>query len=836
MATAVSFGQITITDITDVGSLSCYPSADKPISVIYNPDQNSFTPNWGSTNLNITPNIYYAGTQLTASSTGVTITWTRQEGTAAPTALTTGEAKQSDGSLKVSANKFTANSTMITYILTVDYIEPESSAALRAEGRITFSLVKQASAVRTAVITGDSVFKYNTSQTLVGSDTITLTATVNNVSITAWQYLNSSGTWTKYPSSGTGTSLAVKATDSTFVNEKCQIKLVTSDANVYDIHVITKLYDGAPGTSTIAAVLTNEDQMIPCNSSGTPNTGAFNDAVTQLLIYRGGTVETSGWSTTITPSSGVTFQTSADGAAWSANKTTAETMTGSAVYARVTALSTDTGKLTFASTKSGETALNKEFTVVKIKAGTNGAAAVVYDIEPVTVVVNKAISGALTPSSVVVNAYSKTGSNNRAAYSGRFKFFAGDTSGTAIYTSGSNESSHTLTSTEMANAISAGYITCCLYAAGGTTTLLDTQTIAITSDGQTGGQGPQGNPGSDAYNVTLGNYADVLACTSSNTLSAATTITIPFTGWKGTSRVACTASAPALLGKTATITNATASASGKIEYALTAGTSVANASGTITISFTIGGTTVTADYRWTRSTAAVNGTNAVILQIQTPKGTVFNNGSGTLDLTGVLMNGASQQTSGVTYQWAKYNGTTYANISGATSATYTVNGTDVDGMASYRLTATYSSKPYIAYVSVIDKSDPLQCEVFSSIGDQIMNGTGVGAFYVIVTRNGVEIDPLKSNRFLTVAPSTATTGDYYYHLDAIEKTATLKKYSGSAWADAPSGDLPTGTYTWTHMDKDGVPIENGPAVVGKVIYIDGTLFDKKMVSNVQVTI
>ena len=64
---------------------------------------------------------------------------------------------------------------------------------------------------------------------------------------------------------------------------------------------------------------------------------------------------------------------------------------------------------------------------------------------------------------------------------------------------------------------------------------------------------------------------------------------------------------------------------------------------------------------------------------------------------------------------------------------------------------------------------------------------------------------------------------------------TLKKYSGSAWANAPAADLPTGTYTWTHMDKDGAAI-SGVATTGKVIYIDGTLFDKKMVSNVQVEI
>lgn len=832
MATAVSFGQITITDITDVGSLSCYPSANQPLSVIYNPDQATYTPNWGSSNLIVTPNIQYAGQQLTSSTSGLTITWTRQEGNAAATALTTGEAKQTNGSLKVTANKFTASSTMLSYILTAQYTEPESGAQLTAEGKITFSLVKQASAARTAQITGDTIFKYNASRTIVGASSITLTAEVNNVSITKWQYQTSSG-WADVSNSSGATSITVSAsTTAMFINEKCVIKLITSDANVYDIHVITKLYDGTNGTSTVAAVLTNEDQIIPANSSGTPT--SYDGCETELMIQEGSTVKTGEWTIAISASN-VTFQVSTDGSTWQTAATTAPTG-DHWTHVKITAISADVGSVTFTASKTGYTPLVKTFSLTKIKTGANGTNATIYDLEPEALAVNKSISGTFTPSSVVVKSYSKTGSNNRTLYAGRMKFFAGSTSGTAIYTSGSNENSHTLSSSDLTTAASAGYITCVLYAAGGTTTVLDTQTITITSDGATGSQGQQGIPGVDAYNVTLGNYADVLACTSANNLSAATTITIPFTGWQGTSRVACSATAPTLFGVNATVTNANETSNGSIVYNLPANTPVSSASGTVSLSFTIGSATVTAEYRWTRSTAATNGTNgknAVVLTVLTPNGTVFNNGTGSLELTGALYNGATEQTSSVTWAWAKYTGSAYTSV--ATTKSITVQGTDIDGYASYRCQATYSSKTYTAYVSVIDKSDPLQAEVFSSIGNQIVNGTGVGAFYVIVTRNGVEVDPIKSTRFLQTAPSGAASGDYYYHLDKTNKTVTLKKYSGSAWANAPAADLPTGTYEWTHMDKDGATI-SGVATTGKVIYIDGTLFDKKMVSNVQVTI
>lgn len=830
MSTAISFGTITITDLTDVGTLSVCPTGNLPDSVIYNPDQNTYTPNWGTNNLILTPIIYYGGTQLNpASTSGLTVSWTRQEGAASPTALTTNETV-TDGVLTVKANKFTTNSTNISYICTITYVEPESSQTLTAEGRLTFSLVKQASAAKTCAITGDSIFKYNTSQEIIGATSITLTGTVNNCSISQWQYLNSSGNWAKYPNSTTATTLTVKATDTTFVNDKCVIKLTTNDSTVYDLHTITKLRDGVAGNSTIAAVLTNDDQMIPCNSSGTPT--SYDGAETQLLIYRGGTVETSAWTIDISGTN-VTYQVSNDGETWSASTTS-----GNFSYAKVTAISADTGSITFTATKSGETTLVKKFSLAKIKTGANGTTPVMYTLECSAIATNRDIDGNFTPSSIVLRSWSQTGTAARVAYSGRFKVLNGSST-TSIYTSTSNESTHTLTATDLASAVTNGFITVELYKAGGTATRYDMQTIVITNDGLTGGQGPQGNPGVDATNVILGNQADVIPCTSANKTSSALTITIPFAGYKGTVKVACTvATPPTLFGVTGTVTQATASADGKIVYTIPSGTSVSAATGTMSLTFTCNSKTVTCEYRWTRSTAATNGVNAVLLQLATPYGSVINNNSGSVSITGLLTDGATDKTSSVTkWEWAKYTGSSYTTISGATTNTLTVSNTDVDGYASFRCIATYNSKTYTQYMSVIDKTDPLQISVLSSIGEQIVNGQGTGALYVKVTRNGVEIDAIKSERFLTTAPTSATAGDYYYHVDPSTKTVTLKKYSSSSWGNAPAADLPTGTYEWTFRDKDGnIVTPDGLATTGKVIYIDASLISKKIIAMVKVTI
>lgn len=824
MAQAVSFGQITITDLTDLGSLSVYPTANQPLSVIYSPDQNTFTPNWGSSNLVITPVIYYGGNQLTAASTGTTVTWKRQEGSSAEADLGSGETV-SNGVLTVSANKFAANSTMISYIVRVQYIEPDSQATLRAEGKITFSLVKQASTVKTAIITGDQIFKYGSDQRITGATSITLEGTVTGpISISAWQYQKADGTWATYPNSGTADTLTVNATDSTFFDDKCVIKLATSDSNVYDIHTITKLRDGVAGTSTIAAVLTNEDQVLPANSSGTIT--SYEGAESQLIIYRGSAVETSSWNIALSTTGTLTYQVSSDGSTWNSSSTTGSHWS----YVKVISMSSDTATITFTATKSGETQLSKTFSIVRVKTGADGKDPVIYTVEPIALAANKDKDGVFTPTSIAVNAYSKTGSANRVAYAGRFKMYAGDTSGTVLYTSTQNESSHTITSTNMTSAISVGYITIQLYASGGTTTLLDTQTIVITSDGQPGGKGDKGDTGEAAINVILGNQADVIPCGADNKTKSQIVLNIPFGGYKGTSRVACGVSQPsALFGQAASKANATTSADGYVRYTIPAGTLIDGSNGTVGLVFSCEGKTINMYYSWSRSTS---GESAVILQLNTPQGNVFRDGTGTLTIEGILYRGSENVSSSASWAWAKYANSDYQSITGDTSS-IEVSGSTVDSFASYRCIATYDGKSYTAYASLIDKTDPIQVEVLSSIGDQIVNGTGAGAFYVLVYKNGVEVDPIKSRRFLTSAPSSATAGDLYYHVNTTNKTLTLKRYSGSSWVN--QSVTYSGTYNWTHMDKDGNTV-SGPATSGKVIYVDGTLFDKKMISTVEVTI
>ena len=630
------------------------------------------------------------------------------------------------------------------------------------------------------------------------------------------------------------------------------IKLVTSDNDTYDIHTIMKLYDGTPGRSTIAGVLSNEDQMIACQSNGTPI--SYDGAESYLTIYEGGTDVTSQWSIAI-ESSGVTYQksTATDGTNLVASGTSGTNYR----YVVVTGITADTGSITFTASKSGYNPIVKTFSLVKIVQGADAPIPTIYKLQCSAIAVNKAATtNTFNPSTVTVNAYSKTGNNAWASYAGRFVIKAGSTN---IRTSSNNESSYTITSSNLTSAVTNKSLTVELYAAGTTSgTPLDKQTIVITTDGPQGIQGPNGNDGKGAINVIIGNQADVIPCTSANKTSTAMTIQIPFKAYQGTELITCNVDSTALTaiaGVSPTITKqgtAANSYEGLITYTIPSGSTVSAATGTVTLRFTVtdlddGNSTIVQEYRWTRNMAATNGTNAVLLQLSTPSGNVFyKNSAETLSIVGTLTDGATDKTSSVTaWVWSKYvPGTGYQTDNSSTTSTITVNKNSVNGYVSYKCQATYGGKNYVQYYSLLDWTDPLQVTVLCSFGDQITNGQGIGALYVIATQANEEVDAIKTKTFSETAPSSPTNGTYYYKLDKTNKTIALMKYNGSTWSDVTSTEQYQGQYVWSFRDKDGNTLTTGVPAGNesnnlhkqKVIYIDGTFIDKKIIADVAVTI
>ena len=542
----------------------------------------------------LTPVIFLDQTSVALSATGLTITWKRKDGTSAESSLAAGETA-ANGILTVNANKLSASdSGMITYICYISYYDSETKNTVNISSDITYTLVRNAENAKLAYVTADTyVFKYDTSSTLVGATQATLTAQVQGVTISKWQYKNSSGAWANYPTTSdntsiTGGTLVVKPTHSVLVNKVAQIKCVTSDSDVYDTITITKMYDGAKGAD-----------------------------------------------------------------------------------------------------------------------------------------------------------------------------------------------------------------------------------------------GGKGATGSGGLSVILGNENQAIACTSAGKTSAASTITIPFTGYVGITQTACTCAVGTLpTGITLkTNTAATASAAGKVELSVAASSNLgadATLTGDITLTFTISGNTVTKVFTWTKSKAGSNGTSAVVFSVYAPNGTVVQNQSGSLTLATSAYSGTTAITS-ATYQWAKYVNGTWTNISGATASTLTVSGADIVNIQSYRCTMTYSSKNYVDVITVEDKSDPYVSEMLSIGGFTVKNNLGGVVPYVIVRTNQKEVDEVLGIISET-APSTPKSGDYWYKVDHSAKSVTLMKYSGTAWA--ATTDKQSLTYTWYAQDKDGKEVTFGKT--GKVIYLSAADIDSIM--------
>ncbi len=419
MPTVLTSSQQTFVDITDQRKLSAYITSNLPKTQSEDPNilPHTYAPSWANTNLVLTPVVFLDQTSIPLGSTGLTIQWKRKDGTSAETAVTSGESA-SGGILTVSQNKLSASSSgMITYICYISYYDSETKNTVNISSDITFTLVRNAENAKLAYVTADTyVFKYDSDSALVGATQATLTGQVQGVTINKWQYKNSSGNWADYPTTSdntsiTGGTLVVKPTHAVFVNNVAQIKLVTSDADVYDTVTVTKIYDGTKGDPGSAGpggysvVVGNESQVIACASGGTVS--AATNVTIPFTAYRG--IEQIPTTCVVgTLATGITVKSNTPATATEAGSVVL-TFAKSANLGGTSVL-TGTVPLTF--TVDG-IEIEKIFTWTKGKAGAAGAAAVVFSIYAPNGTVVQNQSGSLI---LATSAYSGATAITNATY------------------------------------------------------------------------------------------------------------------------------------------------------------------------------------------------------------------------------------------------------------------------------------------------------------------------------------------------------------------------------------------------------------------------------------
>lgn len=259
---------------------------------------------------------------------------------------------------------------------------------------------------------------------------------------------------------------------------------------------LTAMDDSIAEAKNMTMQLTNDYQSITTDADGNI-TGTFPTVTTTAQVMYGTNDVTNDCTYTITKSNNVT-------GSWS-DSTHTYTVTG---------LSADNGWVDIKATYLQALSITKRFTVAKLKAGKNGLQGEkgdpgaegkpgrTYMIEPSCTVLKRGSDKVISPNFLEFNAYYRDGdSATRYAYSGRFVIeeTADGNTWKTIYTSSANEISvkhylYTVLTDGNGQTITDGNgttlgiprdvtnIRCKLYAAGGTTDMLDMQSVAVVID------------------------------------------------------------------------------------------------------------------------------------------------------------------------------------------------------------------------------------------------------------------------------------------------------------------------------------------------------------------
>ena len=896
---ATSFGSITIVDITDVGEFSVSPSCNSALTIIYDEDTNTYSPSWegnGSVPLQITPSCYYAGVKVIANK----YIWYRKEGigTAAKiwdtsettTTTANGERVENTGDYKgrltVSKNQFN-NYTQLTYVVEAYYVVPGIDNPLMAQGQITFSKLTQNSDARNIDITGTNsfIYNYNNAGTLVPEyNSVTLSGRkTSNLSFAAnpWSYgydvatmVANNGTaitdTSIYSTSGNVASLT--ASTNFLGNHNLVIfRLSSNDNNVYDLFTVYKLVngkDGAAGSELVVATLDNDDQSIPFDKEGV---GYYTDAVSTITIFEGNNDVTSDYTISLTPSN--------DGAATPTNTVT-YTASNNNRTVTITGITAPTGYIIFTCTPtqaSGRTGqLTKKFSLIKVTAGEDGVdgeTPIYYDLKASVLAVNatntsnvdgngQSVTLSYSPSTIVFTAwkheYNKT--------NGVWEQIIDTTNDIYIdgvkknrEASGTNKDKVVVT---LANGTTYNDIVGELHK-GSTTNILDRQTVVITHDGGRGSQGEEGAAGASAVNLILGNEHQNFPTTAKKKTSGNISITIPIelkVGaitrndliTNGVNNVTLNFGGSPAVTRTLTWNGTNCQFTGSIPD----NTVITNNSGAVSITIpyyvpdgegnaTATTASVVKTFTWATSSA---GKETVILQLSTPDGTLFDNGTGTRRAVAVLKEGDADVSSSATWKWEKYE-SGYQEITGATSSTYTINAENVSGYISLKVTASYdadgdgTAEQYIGYVTFEDHGDLLQVTVHSTVGTQLVNGQGAGAIYARVMFNGKQIDAINTGiEVVDSLPQTSDTREQVILLTVPQsgnKSAVLYTHTtGTAWKAMGSNDLPfQATYVWTFRNENDEVISGSSLGIdtnGKCLYVDKSVVSNKLTADVEV--
>ena len=528
--------------------------------------------------------------------------------------------------------------------------------------------------------------------------------------------------------------------------------------------------------------------------------------------------------------------------------------------------------------------LRNIFTVVK------SASVISHSLRISAVNINRDANGNYTPSSITLDAITRTGgSSSPTPYrdAGVINYTINYADSTSSSGSNTADSAVNLSLSSITNEITRIDVTL-----GSTSPYEDTQTIVVSNDG------------SSPFNINVPNQTDTISTTFDYYPNAAFTIDVPFLVMRGLDEIGVhkyvntsTAYPRVKVGVIYKIVGSTTSSTGitptfynnnstatditnRVKATLPVGTNIGN-SGYFELTFELS-SSISKVVRYTYASSP-EALSPLFAQLYPNPGNTFVNQTGKIVITPVVNSGITEVTENLIYLWEIYDGTwkTIRNTTSAVSTDYYnagiffassssattaptdisngtanskylhVKGTAVNGYVALRMTTTYSTTgaSVTEYISLVDKDDPIQVTILSTVGDKLTNGQGTGALYVRVVMNQDELDAIKTPlTFTNTAPVNASS--YPNMMGCIVKPTnsnTISYYyretSGGNWVLRQSTRC---IYEWTFRDQDNVPILSSENTYlnsiitnntnTQFIYIDRSVINNKLTADVKVTV
>lgn len=202
-------GQFTITDFNDAIALTSYISSNQAKTQMYNPDNGTYTPNWTTKNMTLTPSLYVTGGGATDKITAEAVTSVKwYEGTST-TAIKTA------GSYALSGTKshiLTIKSNVLAglpgkdYRCEIVYKDPATGLSIACQSTITLTRVVNGGGITDLIVTtpNGNIFKNaEASDTLTAKAELWRGSTIDTTSVT-YQWYMQDATVTKDQGGGVG--------------------------------------------------------------------------------------------------------------------------------------------------------------------------------------------------------------------------------------------------------------------------------------------------------------------------------------------------------------------------------------------------------------------------------------------------------------------------------------------------------------------------------------------------------------------------------------------------------------------------------------------------------